>query len=609
MFRRDAPSLSSPAECASAAVTVHVAPPALEVVTLTATGPSDDACDAQSGQLTFSVAASPALSAAQYDGATLTVTKGNVVVESCASTASADGFEVSCDSLADGSYDLAVSVPNTQYPGARCWGPRGRTVETGCAAGYSVLFCSWPCLTSNGCAGVLLYPFLNKLSQTTGCPYTGSVTGRTEQNRIVTLCHSRKATGTVSIIPAPGFEISNQPAAQTICPAASTSFAFTATGAGDGLVYTYSPEGGASCSQPDADGTVTCTGVAASVSVSAVAHYGQAQGGQRIRVRRCALPWTGLPAQPHVSCLSALTWTTQSKPLQSKPTDEDCTTEAISVPLTVAFDPTITATSVTALSPATLCPAVPFATVAFTVTTSSDAASLTAVLLHHGSHAAVDGVTCTATGSGTSWAVSCPAAPVGNSYLLSVAATSPLGCLYDLGVDATAVATVSAYDYTLSAGAALSAFACIGSLGKATVTVTATGLDGATFTATPSSCVRTAAPGVVFACTGLPAGPTTVVVTAVKTGGRCITHACRSCVPARSGNISPPRSVAQQPTRLRTRCLAKSGRERPRSELTNVHAFPNPQAARSPAASSSTPPSSPAATRARLATGAPTAIR
>jgi hypothetical protein len=174
--------------------------------------------------------------------------------------------------------------------------------------------------------------------------------------------------------------------------------------------------------------------------------------------------------------------------------------------------------------------------------------------------------------------VSCPGAPVGNSYLLSVAATSSLGCTYDLGVAATAVATVSAYNYALSASPALSAFACTGSSldkdsslgkdkdeysgsslgkekeknersllskddkddkddkdeytgssdgkdsrslgGKATVTVNATGLDGATFTATPSSCVRTAAPGVVFECTGLPAGPTTVVVTAVKTGGR-----------------------------------------------------------------------------------------
>ena len=97
-----------------------------------------------------------------------------------------------------------------------------------------------------------------------------------------------------------------EPAAQTICPAASTSFAFTATGAGDGLVYTYSPAGGASCTQPAADGTVTCTGVAASVSVSAVAHYGRAQGEQSSRVPRCAVPWAGFPAQPHAPCLSAL---------------------------------------------------------------------------------------------------------------------------------------------------------------------------------------------------------------------------------------------------------------------------------------------------------------
>jgi hypothetical protein len=105
-----------------------VTPPALEVVTLTATPPSDEACDAQSGQLLFSVAASPALSAEQYNGATFAVTKGNVVVEGCSSTSSADGFEVTCTDLADGSYDLAVNVPNTQYAGALPMGARGRLV-------------------------------------------------------------------------------------------------------------------------------------------------------------------------------------------------------------------------------------------------------------------------------------------------------------------------------------------------------------------------------------------------------------------------------------------------------------------------------------------------
>ncbi|GBF94906.1 hypothetical protein Rsub_08149 [Raphidocelis subcapitata] len=377
------------AQCAPVTATVAITPPALEAITLTATPPTDEACDAQSGQLTFSVAAGPAMSEAQYSGAALIV------------TSKATGAE----------YDLAVTVPNTQYA---------------------------------------------------GCPHTGAV------------------TGTVSIIAAPGFAITDLPAAQTICRAATTSFEFTATGAGDGLVYTYSPEGGANCGQPNSNGVVTCSGVGASVSVSAIAHYGQAQG-------------------------------------------EDCTTQALSVPLTVAYDPTVTATSVTATSPDTLCPAVPSAGVSFAVTTSSAAASLTAVLLRRRTQAPVDGVTCTVSGAGTQWAVSCPGAPVGGSYIVSLSATSALGCTYDLGVDTSAVATVSAYDYALNAGADLSAFACIGSLGKATITIQATGLSGATFTAVPKAPATCGAPaitaaGVVFECTGLPAGATEVVVTAVKTG-------------------------------------------------------------------------------------------
>jgi hypothetical protein len=103
-----------------------VTPPALETpITFTATPPSDEACEAQSGQLTFSVAASPAMSAAQYNGAVLAVTRGGVTVTGCTRTASAAGFEVTCTGLAAGSYQLAVRVPNTQYAGAFGWGPQG----------------------------------------------------------------------------------------------------------------------------------------------------------------------------------------------------------------------------------------------------------------------------------------------------------------------------------------------------------------------------------------------------------------------------------------------------------------------------------------------------
>ncbi|GBF89213.1 sucrose synthase [Raphidocelis subcapitata] len=397
---------STSTECPPVTATVSITPPTLEAITLTATPPADAACDATSGHLIFSVAASPAMSATQYNGAKLIVKKivgtTYTVVTTCTATRGADGFVVDCTGLADGAYKLYVSVPNVQY---------------------------------------------------SGCPYRAYV------------------AGTVSIIPPPPFAVTTPPAAQTICPADTTSFEFTVTGAGDGLVYTYDPAGGAKCGQPNAAGVVTCTGVAASVSVSAVAHYGKAQG-------------------------------------------EDCSTAPLLVPLTLAFDAPITAASVTATSPPTVCPGVPSAEAKFTVTTSSDTKSLTAVLLEAVTLKVVPGVTCTTTGAGTAWAVSCPGAPVPGKYVVSLAATSALDCLYDLGVDNTAVVTLSRYNYVLDAGPDLSAVACVGYLGQATITLAKyTGLSGATFTATPNApapaaCVKS---GATFKCTGLPLGDTKVL--------------------------------------------------------------------------------------------------
>ncbi|GBF94935.1 hypothetical protein Rsub_08178 [Raphidocelis subcapitata] len=195
------------AECAPVTATVAVTPPALEAIAFTATPPTDEACDAQSGHLTFSVAASPAMSEAQYSGAALVVTSNGAEVD-CTTTASDVGFEVDCTGLADGAYELSIAVPNTQYA---------------------------------------------------DCPHTGSV------------------TGAVSIITPPAFAVTSAPAAQTICRDSTASFEFTVTGAGDGLVYTYSPEGGADCGQPNAAGTVTCTGVGATTTVSVAATYGAEQ--------------------------------------------------------------------------------------------------------------------------------------------------------------------------------------------------------------------------------------------------------------------------------------------------------------------------------------------
>ncbi|GBF89215.1 hypothetical protein Rsub_01932 [Raphidocelis subcapitata] len=188
------------------------------------------------------------------------------------------------------------------------------------------------------------------------------------------------------------------------------------------------------------------------------------------------------------------------------------------------FDRDIAYASVTATSPATLCPGTPSAAVSFAVVLTHAADNLDAVLLDSTSQQEVADAVCDAVpadATNKNWAVSCTGAPVGGSYVVSVVATSARGCTYDLGADASAVATVSAYDYTLNAGADISTFTCIGGgLGKATITVQATGLSGAAFSAVAqgASCTQTAAPGVVFECTGLPAGSTEVFVTAIKSG-------------------------------------------------------------------------------------------
>lgn len=89
-------------------------------MTLTAAAVSDEACDAQSGHLAFSVAASPALSEAQYGGAAVVLVSAATGEEvgDCTSAAGDFGFEVDCTGLPEGAYELAMSVPNTQNPGA-----------------------------------------------------------------------------------------------------------------------------------------------------------------------------------------------------------------------------------------------------------------------------------------------------------------------------------------------------------------------------------------------------------------------------------------------------------------------------------------------------------
>lgn len=103
------------------------------------------------------------------------------------------------------------------------------------------------------------------------------------------------------------------------------------------------------------------------------------------------------------------------------------------MPLTVDFEHAIAAASVTATSPDKLCPAVPSAEVTFTVATSHAADSLSAALLDATTQEPVPDVTCTAAATdgsgGLNWAVSCPGAPVGGSYVLALVATSARGGL------------------------------------------------------------------------------------------------------------------------------------------------------------------------------------
>jgi hypothetical protein len=99
------------------------------------------------------------------------------------------------------------------------------------------------------------------------------------------------------------------------------------------------------------------------------------------------------------------------------------------------------------------------------------------------------------------------------------------GCVSSPAVDLAKTASVARYDYTVNAGLDTTALACTGSLGSKTLTVTlSAALADATVTATPQTsatsavCVRTASAGVVFVCSGLPAGNINIIVSATKDG-------------------------------------------------------------------------------------------
>jgi hypothetical protein len=199
-----------------------------------------------------------------------------------------------------------------------------------------------------------------------------------------------------------------------------------------------------------------------------------------------------------------------------------CVTDPTPVQLTVSTE-TLTATA-TATS-AQICPIATSGTVSFQVTTSLAATAVQGTLLAS-SDLSATGATCTATGSGTAWTVTCSGAAPGD-YVLKASATSALGCAYTPGPFTSAAAKVAAYAYTVDAGRDASLSACTGATTDSRVTITLSAdLAGAAVTAVPSlpapaACSRlnTTDGSIVFECAGLPAGATTTVtVTATKNG-------------------------------------------------------------------------------------------
>jgi hypothetical protein len=323
------------------------------------------------------------------------------------------------------------------------------------------------------------------------------------------------------------------PAAQAVCPGSTANFTFDVAAGASTTSLVVS--GSTTCSVA-AGYKVTCTSVGApGASVTVAAKYGDPAAG------------------------------------------DDCATDPVAVPLTVTTDPEITITDVKA-TPSQICPTATTGSVAYTVTLSAAPKTLTGSLVTSpGGVAVTDAlIKCSSavTGDAKVWSVTCTGVPVG-SYAVKVDVTSNLGeppardfrgaaghgaegmarcrpcpalrpaaaplcipphapasplptagCPYSPAplTAADAVASVAKYDFTVDAGPDTSSLACLGSRGATTMTVTlSAALAGATVTAVPqapapAACTRTGAAGVVFSCTGLPAGNVNIVVSAVENG-------------------------------------------------------------------------------------------
>jgi hypothetical protein len=237
-------------------------------------------------------------------------------------------------------------------------------------------------------------------------------------------------------MPVPSYSASAV-ATQNICKGASATFSVPLTWSTPPDSVSVVASAGATCSV--AASTLTCTVSAEGASVKLTAGYGggaRAWMGSRLvrfamglRVRHwfrsLSLSATTSPPslmQP-LSTLPAHA-TPHATPLHPTAAADACST-SVPVSLPVSVDAGVTLVSV-AGTPASVCPAPsPTGTLAFQVTTSN-AASITAVLVSSSTLAAIPGASCSAAGGPTAWTVTCTNVPP-TTATLNVTATSSRG--------------------------------------------------------------------------------------------------------------------------------------------------------------------------------------
>jgi hypothetical protein len=495
---------------------------------------SDDVCPGATGAVAFTVVPSAPLKAAPAATLMSVVQGGSPVAlspqPSCTVTADGAAWAVACRGVQPGSYALAVDMTSDLGECAPPVGVRGRLGgEEGEVRGLGLGACALRARRPDALPPAPL-PFAAPLLPLPGCTYSS---GPDTSN-----------TAAVTTIAPPKIEPAAQPA-QVVCPNAAGAFSFSPGASGATLTGVVSSNPGLCGVGPAPDYAVTCASVAApGAVVTLTAKYGNPAAG------------------------------------------DDCATEGKPVALAVAAEPQITVAGVKAAS-AVVCPAASGAVAFEVTTNIAPAnLTGSLVASRGGSPVAGPSLRCASTAGAHRkvWTVACTGVPAG-SYAVKVAVTSklgeapllhggaalcglpstaaavvrgqpqlasvrgnliwlckpfligrshrtaapllppPPGCLSEPAplTTAGAVATVTAYDYTLTARAP-AASARPGSRASANITLTpSAALAGAMIAAAPQAagvtCTRTGAAGVVFQCSNMDRD-TAVVFTATKNGGR-----------------------------------------------------------------------------------------